>query len=144
VNKLTKTVVPSKIFAILCLNVFIISMKKYFANLLTNPFDRCTCGILEPLTVDVRFDVTIYSYINVSLFKCNQTKYFFMEIINTFKQSIAKIFDGTKAIFTHTIYLQTQPFFFHFYIHLNNCKNFRRHNRLRQLQPLHWMYVISE
>ena len=27
----------------------------------------------------------------------NQTKYFFMEIINTFKQSIAKIFDGTTV-----------------------------------------------
>ena len=30
VLQLTKTVVPSKYFAILCLNVFIISMKKYF------------------------------------------------------------------------------------------------------------------
>jgi hypothetical protein len=27
----------------------------------------------------------------------NQTKYFFMEIINTFKQSIAKIFNGTNV-----------------------------------------------
>ena len=30
VLQLTKTVVPSKIFAILCLNMFMISMKKYF------------------------------------------------------------------------------------------------------------------
>ena len=27
----------------------------------------------------------------------NQAKYFFMEIINTFKQSIAKIFDSTSV-----------------------------------------------
>ena len=27
----------------------------------------------------------------------NQTKYFFMEIINTFKQSIAKFFDSTNV-----------------------------------------------
>jgi hypothetical protein len=34
VLQLTKTIVLSKIFAILCLNVFIISMKKYFVWLL--------------------------------------------------------------------------------------------------------------
>jgi hypothetical protein len=37
------------------------------------------------------------SEIVVSNIKYNQTKYFFMEIINTFKQSIAKIFDCTSV-----------------------------------------------
>ena len=46
-----------------------------------------------------------------------QTKHFFMEIINTFKQSIAKIFDGT------TVFVSCKT-----YTAMRYKKTTRRHN----------------
>jgi hypothetical protein len=61
-------------------------------------FFETACSMCNTSTIDM-VNIMFISYI------CNnQTKYFFMEIINTFKQSIAKIIKLTKTVVLSKIF----------------------------------------